>query len=208
MTGSRRGPACIGGCRMVDSERNGGIPDARRDGARRVGSGRIALLLGGVTPLALWSAAGAQTVTSAPLAVGQPIDAGSTAGQAPTRPPVTNSPDDGLPKPGLPAVSGPGLNLALAGGSEDGQRAIGGDATVYFPLTFSTGAQVDLGVDATPSSTFGGASANWFWRDPSKGLLGVYGSYAFDRFEGTAPRANSTQAACRLRGSSAGRVAA
>ncbi|MFM8858691.1 MAG: hypothetical protein ACKOEW_01065 [Methylocystis sp.] len=44
------------------------------------------------------------------------------------------------------------------------------------PIGHSFGAQVDLGAGAYGNSALGGAAGHLFWRDPDKGLVGVYGN--------------------------------
>ena len=76
----------------------------------------------------------------------------------------------------LPAVSGlNGKIAAFGGGAED--IGVGGVlGSVSFPLETGFGAQLD-GMIGGGDALFYGGGAHLFWRNPSVGLLGVYGSY-------------------------------
>jgi len=87
----------------------------------------------------------------------------------------------GLPPAGLPAVSSVNFKVDLSGGEMQNSAALAGDASVTVPVTHSFGVQLDARTSFTGSGdVYAGGAGQWFWRDPSKGLLGVYGSYALD----------------------------
>ncbi len=77
---------------------------------------------------------------------------------------------------GLPAVSELNGKIAIGGGllEETGSGFVQGAIT--FPLTFSTGFQIDGLAGVGNDGGYVGGAAHLFWRDPSIGLLGVYGS--------------------------------
>ena len=80
------------------------------------------------------------------------------------------------PAGGLPAVSAPNGKLSAFGGSQDGGiYGVTGSYTV--PLGFPYGLQVDGMVGSGKGAAFYGVGGHLFWRDPAKGLLGLYGSY-------------------------------
>lgn len=77
-----------------------------------------------------------------------------------------------------PAVSSPNGKISVFGGGDEDGGIIYGAASYTMPLGHSFGLQIDgLAGDAgaTDDGIFQGA-AHLFWRDPSKGLLGLYGS--------------------------------
>jgi hypothetical protein len=87
----------------------------------------------------------------------------------------------------LPAVSGLNAKIEAFGFAfhgDEGDGAIGSDAgggvaaSVAFPLAERWGGQIDGIYGATDSTSVYGAGGHLFWRDPSTGLLGLYGSYA------------------------------
>ena len=86
---------------------------------------------------------------------------------------------------GLPAVDGFNGKLeAFGGGYQDG--AIGGlSGSFSIPLAYRFGAQVDGTVADLGGKTYASVGGHLFWRDPTVGLLGVYGNYAhYDGFQG------------------------
>lgn len=87
---------------------------------------------------------------------------------------------------GLPAVSGVNWKLDAFGGAyEDGSIA-GGEAAVSLPLGYHYGMQIDGVAASLDDRFFGSLSDHIFWRDPTRALLGLYGSYAhYDGFGGT-----------------------
>jgi len=88
-------------------------------------------------------------------------------------------PDGAIP---LPAVDGFNANVAGFGGAAAGQALSGGVGAVTLPLGFRYGLQIDAAVAGADSRYLGdvtvaGTAAHLFWRDPSVGLIGVYGHY-------------------------------
>jgi hypothetical protein len=90
----------------------------------------------------------------------------------------------------LPAVDGLNGTLAAYGGSSDGQPIYGVLGSISVPLGFRYGLQIDgqlTGVDARSVGQATGAiiAGHLFWRDPTFGLLGLYGQYKHvDVFKG------------------------
>src|ERR1051325_8331429 len=84
-----------------------------------------------------------------------------------------------------PAVDGYNFKADAFGGSY-GHQSIGGARGAFStPLTASTGLQVDLQGGVVGGDPFGAVSGHLFWRDPTRGLLGLFGSYTrLDRFGG------------------------
>ncbi|WP_306257918.1 hypothetical protein [Pararhizobium sp. IMCC21322] len=77
----------------------------------------------------------------------------------------------------LPAVSGINGKIAVQGGAfeDEGFGLLTGSVSV--PLGTRFGLQADGMAGAREGDFVGGGGAHLFWRDPSYGLLGVYGSY-------------------------------
>lgn len=77
----------------------------------------------------------------------------------------------------LPAVSGLNGKIAILGGAldDDGFGALEGSFSA--PLGMRFGFQGDAIVGISNGDFIGGGGAHLFWRDPTKGLLGVYGGY-------------------------------
>ena len=51
----------------------------------------------------------------------------------------------------------------------------GATGTITVPIGHSFGVQADLGSGTFGNNTLGAAAGHLFWRDPDKGLIGVYG---------------------------------
>jgi hypothetical protein len=83
---------------------------------------------------------------------------------------------DFAPSAGLPAVSQPNGKIAAFGGTQDG-GIYGVTGSITVPLSFAYGLQLDGMVGSGKDAAFYGVGGHLFWRDPSKGLLGLYGSY-------------------------------
>jgi hypothetical protein len=79
----------------------------------------------------------------------------------------------------LPAVDGINAKIdGYGGGANHSNGFYGTSGSLAFPLAHQWGAQIDGGIaSGDGTSAFGGAG-HLFWRDPSIGLLGAYGSYA------------------------------
>ena len=83
----------------------------------------------------------------------------------------------GLPQP-LPAVDGINGKIAGFGGGADHTNGFyGGTGSLSIPLAQQWGAQIDGGVGSLDNSGWFRGAGHVFWRDPSIGLLGAYGSY-------------------------------
>jgi hypothetical protein len=83
-----------------------------------------------------------------------------------------------LPQP-LPAVDG--LNGKIdgyGGGANHISSLYGADGSLSIPLAQQWGAQIDGGIGSFNNSGTSFGTGHLFWRDPSVGLLGAYGSYA------------------------------
>jgi len=83
-----------------------------------------------------------------------------------------------LPQP-LPAVDG--INAKIDGFGGGGNHTNGFDGTsgsLSVPLAQQWGLQIDGGVGSDKGIGAYGGAGHLFWRDPSSGLLGAYGSYS------------------------------
>ena len=76
----------------------------------------------------------------------------------------------------LPAVSEFNFKFDANGGNYDGTPLYFGTAAAAVPLGHRYGLQVDGLIGTLEGDGFGGAAAHLFWRDPSIGLVGIYGS--------------------------------
>ena len=77
------------------------------------------------------------------------------------------------------AVDGLNAKVAGWGGSLANKGLYGGSGSVSLPLGCEFGAQIDGTVASFDKRFLGSIGGHLFWRDPSKGLLGAYGSYTF-----------------------------
>lgn len=75
----------------------------------------------------------------------------------------------------LPAVSAPNAKFDFRGGAEDGFAVFMGTGSVTVPVSHSWGFQGDAMVGSLDGNLMGAVGAHLFWRDPSTGLLGIYG---------------------------------
>ena len=72
-------------------------------------------------------------------------------------------------------ISGiPGLSPLQSSNNWNGMG--GAIGTITVPIGHSFGAQLDMGAGALGNRPLGEAAGHLFWRDPDKGLVGVYGS--------------------------------
>lgn len=83
----------------------------------------------------------------------------------------------------LPAVDGISSKLSIGGATADGDTSTGVEGALTFPLGHRFGMQLDLGAGRmeTPyegHSGYHGGGAHLFWRDPSKGMIGIEAGYA------------------------------
>jgi hypothetical protein len=84
-----------------------------------------------------------------------------------------------------PAVDGLNGKIDGYGGSVANRSIYGTTGSFTVPLAGQYGAQVDGNVGSLDGDAFGAVAGHWFWRDPSRALVGVYAESAFwDRFGG------------------------
>ncbi len=85
------------------------------------------------------------------------------------------------------AVDGVNTEFAGLGGSLNNKSLYGATGTAAFPIACGIGAQIDADATSFDGRFLGSVAGHVFWRDPAKGLLGLYGSYAnWDKFGGVA----------------------
>jgi hypothetical protein len=83
-----------------------------------------------------------------------------------------------LPQP-LPAVDGINAKIdGFGGGANHSNRFYGTTGSLSVPLAQQWGLQIDGGVGSDKGIGAYGGAGHLFWRDPSIGLLGAYGSYS------------------------------
>jgi hypothetical protein len=83
-----------------------------------------------------------------------------------------------LPQP-MPAVDGfNGKIEGYGGGANHSSGFYGAEGSLSFPLAQQLGLQIDGGVGSFNQSGTSRGAGHLFWRDPSVGLIGVYGSYS------------------------------
>jgi len=83
-----------------------------------------------------------------------------------------------LPQP-MPAVDGFNAKIdGYGGGANHISSLYGTDGSLSIPLAQQWGLQIDGGVGSFNSSGTARGAGHVFWRDPSVGLLGAYGSYS------------------------------
>ncbi len=76
-----------------------------------------------------------------------------------------------------PAVSDPNAKLSLEGGQYDGEQSALALGSYAIPLGHEFGLQADGALGRIDEDTMGGGGLHLFTRDPSRYLLGLYGSY-------------------------------
>lgn len=98
---------------------------------------------------------------------------------------VTNgqqdTPDTAAAPQTLPAVDGVNAKIEIGGGGWFGDRShgfYGGGGSLAIPLAHQWGAQLDAGIGSDGDLLNVSGAGHLFWRDPSIGLIGAYGSYA------------------------------
>jgi hypothetical protein len=77
------------------------------------------------------------------------------------------------------AVDGINGELEGLGGSSDNDSVYGALGSLSAPLGCGYGMQLDATAANLDSRFLGAIAGHLFWRDPSKGLLGIYGSYVY-----------------------------
>src|SRR5580658_8279956 len=89
----------------------------------------------------------------------------------------TKAPDATFaPAPAVDAFNG---KVESYGGSIDGKSMYGATGSFTVPLSGQFGAQIDGNVGSLDGDTIGSVAGHWFWRDPSRALLGVYAGTTF-----------------------------
>jgi hypothetical protein len=79
----------------------------------------------------------------------------------------------------MPAVDGFNAKIdGYGGGASHTSGLYGANGSLSIPLAQQWGAQIDGGVGSFDSSGTSHGAGHVFWRDPSVGLLGAYGSYS------------------------------
>jgi hypothetical protein len=85
----------------------------------------------------------------------------------------------------LPAVDGVNWKFDGLGGSLGHRSLYGAQGAVTIPVGAQYGIQIDGTAGAFDERFFGAIAGHFFWRDPSRGLLGLYGSFThWDQFGG------------------------
>lgn len=85
----------------------------------------------------------------------------------------------------LPAVSAFNGKIEAFGGEYADEELAAVAGSISFPLSKRYGLQVDALAGSADDEGLFGIGAHLFWRDPSKGLLGVYGDHVYwDSFGG------------------------
>jgi hypothetical protein len=91
----------------------------------------------------------------------------------------------GAPTTFQPAVDGLNWKFGGLGGSMAHRSLYGAQGSVTIPVGAQYGIQIDGGAGAFDDRFFGAVAGHFFWRDPSRGMLGVYGSFThWDQFGG------------------------
>jgi hypothetical protein len=91
----------------------------------------------------------------------------------------TAEPARWLIPPPMPAVDGINGKIdAYGGGASHASGLYGGNGSLSLPLAQQYGLQIDAGAGSFNNSGTARAGGHLFWRDPSIGLIGAYGSYA------------------------------
>ena len=84
-----------------------------------------------------------------------------------------------------PAVDGINSKFDVYGGAFDDKGIYNARGALTIPLQGPYGVQIDGSVGSHDGDFVGAVGGHWFWRDPSRGMLGVYASYThWDRFGG------------------------
>lgn len=95
--------------------------------------------------------------------------------------PAPSAAEDACPQ----AVDGTTGELTGLGGSVADKSLYGATGILAFPLGCGIGVQIDTVAAGFDDRFLGAIGGHLFWRDPAKGLLGLYGSYTnWDKFGG------------------------
>lgn len=76
-----------------------------------------------------------------------------------------------------PAVDGLNSAFSLFGGGGDPGGIFGATGSVALPLGYAYGAQVDGAIISLDGDLYFSLAKHLFWRDPAKGLIGLFGAY-------------------------------
>ena len=81
--------------------------------------------------------------------------------------------------PGMfaPAVDGVNWKFGGLGGSMAHRSLYGAQGAVSIPVGAQYGVQIDGAAGAFDERAFGAVAGHFFWRDPARGLVGLYGSF-------------------------------
>lgn len=83
------------------------------------------------------------------------------------------------------AVDGVNGKIDMLGGTLANRSLFGASGALSIPLQGPYGFQLDSAIGSYDSRGFGSVGGHLFWRDPSRGLLGLYGAYSgWDQFGG------------------------
>jgi hypothetical protein len=84
-----------------------------------------------------------------------------------------------------PAVDGFNWKVGGLGGTLANRTIAGGQGSFSIPVGNAYGFQLDGASGSFDNRYFGAVAGHLFWRDPSRGLLGIYGSHTYwDQFGG------------------------
>jgi hypothetical protein len=84
-----------------------------------------------------------------------------------------------------PAVDGFNWKVGGLGGTLANRSLAGGQGSLSFPIGNAFGFQLDGASGSFDNRYFGAVAGHLFWRDPSRGLVGIYGSHTYwDQFGG------------------------
>jgi hypothetical protein len=106
-------------------------------------------------------------------------------GAALAGPTVANAADLVLKAPALtksleaPAVDGFNGKVEALGGGLNRNSVYGLAGSFSVPLASQWGMQVDTAFGSLEGHTFGSVAPHFFWRDPARGLIGLYASHTF-----------------------------
>lgn len=100
---------------------------------------------------------------------------GSAAGLAADLPLYTKAPVSS--SAWLPAVDGVNGKAEVFGGSLANRSLYGTRGAISLPLAQQFGFQLDGALGRYDQKRVGAVAAHGFWRDPNRGLVGLYGSY-------------------------------
>jgi len=84
-----------------------------------------------------------------------------------------------------PAVDGVNGKIEPLGGRIANRSLVGSQGAVTLPVSGNLGVQIDAAFGSLDRRGFGNIAGHFFWRNPGKGLVGLYSSYTrWDQFGG------------------------